>query len=139
MPHKPCRLCLPALEQGDKAVGFVFTLQVDDTLITGQDSDIDEFAKRLAQKFGKIFYQKDSFSHFIVDTTKCPRTHNVTLCQRTYLAQIKQIEVDAERGRVGHLRQQQMLKRFQNFGLSPQLLQGVRRHTHLLELQKIYT
>ena len=127
------------MEQGDKAVGFVFSLHVDDTLITGQDSDIDEFAKRLEQKFGKISYQKDSFSHFSVDTTKCLRTHNVTLCQGNYLAQIRQIEVDAERGRVGHLRQKQMLKRFQNFGRSSQLLQGVRRHTHLLEFQKIYT
>ena len=81
-----------------KQLDLLLSLHVDDTLITGRESDIDEFAKRLEQKFGKISYQKGSFTHFGLDTTKCPQTHNVTLCQKNYLAQIKQIEVDAKRG-----------------------------------------
>jgi hypothetical protein len=86
------------LASNQKDLELLLSLHVDDTLITAPEGIIDKFAKKLEQKFGKISYQKNSFTHFGLLTTKCPKSHNVTLCQLHYLSQIKPIEIDAKRG-----------------------------------------
>ena len=81
-----------------KELDLLLSLHVDDTLVTGREQDVDKFASVLEAKFGKISYQKGSFTHFGIETVQCHKTHNVSLCQRNYLKQIKPIDINAKRG-----------------------------------------
>ena len=95
--HEQCLYKGLAADQTDLA--SLTSLHVDDTLICGEESTLDEFAKQLSAKFGKVSYQKMKFTHFGVETEyDCGNTYNIKLCQRKYLQQLKPIEINAPRG-----------------------------------------
>ena len=66
-------------DNSSKTLDLLLSLHVDDTLITGEEQELDKFARELERKFGNISYQKGSFTHFGLDTVKNPDTHTTLL------------------------------------------------------------
>ena len=89
--------CLYKLHSEGKLV-MLLSLHVDDTLSTGQKSQLDRLHAALETRFGKVKRETNSFRHFGVDVYRNPVSKHITCSQSAYLHQLKPITIERKRG-----------------------------------------
>jgi hypothetical protein len=80
-------------------VVVLISLHVDDTLATGERWALTELHSELEKRFGTMKAEKNNFRHFGVDISRDDKTKDVQMCQRSYIANLKPITRQKEKGR----------------------------------------
>ena len=89
--------CLYKLQDKGKLT-MILSLHVDDTLSTGQKTELNRLHTALEARFGKVKREVNSFRHFGVDVFRNPSSKHITCSQEAYLKQLKPIYVERKRG-----------------------------------------
>jgi len=71
----------------------MFTLHIDDTLITGTPECLAWFAQKFEEAFEGLSIDRNHFRHCGVDVYRCPKAMHIYCDQRDYLMQLEPIDL----------------------------------------------
>ena len=94
----PCShdACVWKMTRGEKLV-LLLSLHVDDTLVTGEESDIHFLHVELQKRFGPMKAERGDFKHFGVHVSKLAN-HHIVMSQAKYLEVLKPVITIHPRG-----------------------------------------
>jgi hypothetical protein len=74
-------------------INLMFTLHIDDTLITGTTETLSWFAQKFEEAFEGLSIDKNHFRHCGVDVYRNPTLHHIYCDQTDYLTQLEPIDL----------------------------------------------